>query len=561
MRSHGLFLCFIISFLLMPFAFAQAQWPTTVEDAIFVDFGLYPRLVVDPDDHSVYVVYLNTDDEILVKKYDQYGFPQWGGSAVVAAISANFGQVGITGPVVSDDSGGVILCWEDFRNTDLPQIGLPEESEIYIQRVDINGQVRYGPNGKRISGPASEGLHRLGDLKPDYHDGFVVAYFDEIDSSRSYCKRFDRQGSLLWERLFEVVGIDLCATDREGNIFINLFDFDENNRQKLDLQGYDLWPNTLIGIIPDGLSVRGGGAFSDGEGGVMGVKLETPGIIHINRVDADGNYAFGEGINIAPINSPIRFAPDLTGGIYINWSTFDGSFTTHLQRVTFNGTLPWGENEIITCIPPNCLGTTDIASDWKTGSITVWLESNNDSLNLKTFYAQRFDSLGNTLWDSTGVEFHTTPDDPTFIGPDIYTYSDLNGGAILVWIEQGQGLRIFIKQISCNGNLGEVITSLKPERTYPIPNKFVLYGNYPNPFNAETVVEFELFAVMNIQIDIFNLTGEKIRTLINQQLQVGNHRISWDGKGAAGNEISSGLYFYRIKSPYEVKTGKMLLVR
>ncbi len=545
-----IFLTFYL--LLFTCYFAQAQWPTTVEDAIFVDFGLYPRLLVDPDDHSVYVVYLNTDDEILVKKYDQYGFPQWGGSAVVAAVSANFGQVGITGPVVSDDSGGVILCWEDFRNAVIPPIGFPEGSEVYIQRVDVNGQVRYEPNGQLISRSADEGSHQLGDLKADYHDGFVVAFRNDTTGSMSVVKRFNRRGEVIWQRNFNEGGIDLNAIDRDGNIFVSTWDNDTQRRHKFDLLGNSLWPDTLDGIIPDEPDVRGGGAFSDNRGGVIGVQTNLS-VKHINRVDVNGNFVFGEGINITKGSSSIRYAPDSLGGIYLSWKNNDTD-AIQAQRITYTGDSAVEPLEVCS----GCAGSGDIIDDNAYGFVSMWGNFYGDTIK---YSAQRFDSLGNKMWENSGTPFYSTTNN--LIGfIDLNIYSDRRGGAIYTWIEQGQGLRIFIKQISRNGTLGEVITSIEPHLTLPIGlNQVTLVGSYPNPFNSEAFIEFKLLRTTQIQLEIFNTVGESVRMLINQQLPAGRHQILWNSRDGTGKKVSSGLYFYRIKALTEVRSGKMLLVQ
>lgn len=208
--KRGIFLSsFMLSLILNPFSFLFAGWPTTPDSTLFVDFGLYPYLAVDEQEQSIIVVYIRDANRMWAKKYDCYGDPLWGGNAVVLAdtnhiFGLNLSNLGNQwGAVVSDDSGGAIIAWKDFRHSTFDQ-GQPINNEIYLQRVDVNGQVRYGINGRRISGPVSDGWHEWGDMKPDYHGGFVVA-FDNDSSSTTIRYRLHRTG-LVTLKIFNVLG-------------------------------------------------------------------------------------------------------------------------------------------------------------------------------------------------------------------------------------------------------------------------------------------------------------------------------------------------------------------
>ena len=89
-----------------------------------------------------------------------------------------------------------------------------------------------------------------------------------------------------------------------------------------------------------------------------------------------------------------------------------------------------------------------------------------------------------------------------------------------------------------------------------------LLGNYPNPFNPSTTISLSLTAedTENAELVIYNLKGQKVRTLINEQLPAGSYTIEWDGKNEKG-EISSGIYFYKLKAGDKTFTRKMLLIK
>jgi type IX secretion system substrate protein len=91
--------------------------------------------------------------------------------------------------------------------------------------------------------------------------------------------------------------------------------------------------------------------------------------------------------------------------------------------------------------------------------------------------------------------------------------------------------------------------------------KYELAQNYPNPFNGTTNIPFELQKDGKVSITIYDVLGRKVKTLINKPYTFGKHTISWDGTDDNGKNISSGIYFYQIKSNNYSKTKRLLLLR
>jgi hypothetical protein len=88
-----------------------------------------------------------------------------------------------------------------------------------------------------------------------------------------------------------------------------------------------------------------------------------------------------------------------------------------------------------------------------------------------------------------------------------------------------------------------------------------LSNNYPNPFNPQTTITFNLPSPGEIDISIFNLLGQKVATIASGQYAAGEHRVVWDGKDDNGNSVSSGLYFYRLTTDGKTLTKKMVLLK
>lgn len=88
-----------------------------------------------------------------------------------------------------------------------------------------------------------------------------------------------------------------------------------------------------------------------------------------------------------------------------------------------------------------------------------------------------------------------------------------------------------------------------------------LIQNYPNPFNPSTTITFSLQENGHVNIEVYNLKGEKVITLINRDYEAGNHSTSWNGTDKYGNNVPSGIYFYKMRMGTYTSAGKMVLMK
>ncbi|GEM_PF-3452911 len=102
---------------------------------------------------------------------------------------------------------------------------------------------------------------------------------------------------------------------------------------------------------------------------------------------------------------------------------------------------------------------------------------------------------------------------------------------------------------------------LEPFKQASLPTEFRLNANYPNPFNPATTVSFELPQASPVRIEIFNVLGQKVRTLIDGYKEAGRHDIQWNGTDAAGHQVSSGIYFCRMTAGEYNHTIKMMMMK
>ncbi|HSP86935.1 MAG TPA: T9SS type A sorting domain-containing protein, partial [Ignavibacteriaceae bacterium] len=93
------------------------------------------------------------------------------------------------------------------------------------------------------------------------------------------------------------------------------------------------------------------------------------------------------------------------------------------------------------------------------------------------------------------------------------------------------------------------------------PDNYSLFQNYPNPFNGETTIKYNVSKEANVKIEIFNVLGERIKTLINEQQMPDYYSVRWDSKNDKGNTMNSGIYFVRFFSNNFSEIKKIILLR
>jgi hypothetical protein len=94
-------------------------------------------------------------------------------------------------------------------------------------------------------------------------------------------------------------------------------------------------------------------------------------------------------------------------------------------------------------------------------------------------------------------------------------------------------------------------------RQTPSPTDFT----HPNPFNSTTTIRFELANERHITLEIYDVLGRRVQTLIDTKLGTGTHAIRWNGRNTFDHEVASGLYFVLLQTPMDNDTRKVLLVR
>ncbi|MFA7288131.1 MAG: T9SS type A sorting domain-containing protein, partial [Melioribacteraceae bacterium] len=190
-------------------------------------------------------------------------------------------------------------------------------------------------------------------------------------------------------------------------------------------------------------------------------------------------------------------------------------------------------------------GKTWINTDWDnyryvaglspyTGKIG-WMASQHD-FNNSTFQLNYTEDMGATWTQELEIKGRIV---------------DLENKDGYLWLVGYNGL-IMKKKIDLPTNL---------EIAKELPTSFEVYQNYPNPFNPTTTIEYILPIEGNVKLEVYNSIGQLVNVLIDGYQNAGRQKVTWNGKDSYGSSVSSGVYFYRIKTNSFSQVKKMILMK
>ncbi len=269
-------------------------------------------------------------------------------------------------------------------------------------------------------------------------------------------------------------------------------------------------------------------------------------------------------IAVAPANSSVIYAGTDDSQVWVtdnagqNWKEVSAALpyrwitrvavdptNENIAYVTFSG-LKWNSPQ------PHVFRTADMGTTWE--------------------------NLSNNLPDAPVNTIVVDPIDPNFlyVGTDVSAYYSANAGQ--TWQPFGEGLPmvsvydLFVHptaRILVAGTYGRsmytfdlsTLTEVKERRPENIPQKITLEQNYPNPFNPATTITLSLRQPGAVTLQIFDLEGRLVRTLLTGIQIAGEHHLPWDGRDEQQQQVASGFYFYRMQAGKEVQQKRMLLLR
>ena len=106
-----------------------------------------------------------------------------------------------------------------------------------------------------------------------------------------------------------------------------------------------------------------------------------------------------------------------------------------------------------------------------------------------------------------------------------------------------------------------VKTEIITDDNMVLPLATQLNSAYPNPFNPSTTISFDIKEKTNVNIEIFNIKGQRVKQLVNQEVATGRHRIVWNGTDHNNRPVSSGVYFYKMQASEYSKINKIIMMK
>jgi hypothetical protein len=200
-----------------------------------------------------------------------------------------------------------------------------------------------------------------------------------------------------------------------------------------------------------------------------------------------------------------------------------------------------------------------IAMDGGGKFVIIWEDYRNGS-STPNVYAQRYDSEG-------------CPVGPNFlvINPQYASFCQtypsvavFNSNIYFAWTDnrRAEGWDIYAKVVDWSW------TDVGEDEQVNLPHSIELSQNYPNPFNPTTVIHYTVGSPqstvrrpVHTTLKIYNVLGQLVKTLVDEEKTAGDYSIFWDGRDSSGDEVASGIYFYQLRIKDFTDTKKMLLLR
>jgi hypothetical protein len=314
--------------------------------------------------------------------------------------------------ITTDGAAGAIIVWQDVSSP---------SSDIYVQRVDARGEVKWTKDGVAIC--LEKDSQRLPNLVSDGSGGAVIVWWDQRSGSLDlYAQRVNGNGEVQWQP----GGVSVCSAP--------------GVQQDFDIT-------------------------TDGEGGAIiawhdyRARSNAPDI-YTQRIDANGKTRWKQDGIIVSRQKGFQRYPSITsdgaGGAIIAWHDWGGKGSdVHVQRVNATGEIMWREHGVLVTDLPKNQSYPDVVSDGSGGAIVAWMDSRAGAglMDLESgwdLYAQRVSAQGELLWQANGVPLCRVQGDQY----DHNAVGDGAGGAFVTWHDQRRGhWDIYAQKLDASGNV------------------------------------------------------------------------------------------------------------
>lgn len=544
----------VIMFLLA-ITLIWAEWPGVGENLpICVASGeqYIPQIVPDGHDGCVIIWFDARNGMSLINVFGQrvsaQGETLWTSSGVQLTNVPSYSWISYL-VACGDDNGGAFFAWEDPRDGNF---------DVYVQHVDSTGAALWAGNGVLLSMTSDDDF--VMDIAPDETGGCIVAWNTAGTAELINAQRVSAAGVKVWDSTGVVVstgtnyatraqiegdgygGIVACWLDGRYHPVWN--DFKDIYAQRIDSTGIVCWADTgvvLLGLgsapfysFPEMVS-NGSGRFF-----VAWYDWRAGGFdIYAQSVSDSGQVLWavnGNEVCTSPgeQTSP-RIAPGFSDGLFCTWH--DNYTSIRAQRLDASGAMLWPASGAVVVS-----STSDLAlgSAFRTsaGFYAVVYGENVGSTTNELVKAQALDASGNPIWSAGGEPVSTVVSPKS----NIEAIPDTSGGLTAVWRDDRNGSYasdLFAQRVDPAVGIVEI---------RPFPNGISSVLCVPNPFINSTLIQYSLNQTVSVILNIYDVTGCRVRPLLSGIQAAGLHELTWDAKDENGVILPGGVYFLSLET-------------
>ncbi|MGE5363644.1 MAG: SBBP repeat-containing protein [Bacteroidota bacterium] len=526
----------------------------------------------------------NTDEgsaDIFLVKFNSDGNVLWAQSYGTA-----YTDRGIS--VVTDASGNVYMtgCFSSAQITfgTTPPIENAGNSDVFLVKYDAAGDVLWAKSaggtgndyGKSVAVDASGNIYVTGDYNSPAIavNSTTLTNVNSAGTSDIFLSKYDTNGNLIWAKSAGGSANDLAesvAADPLGNVYAagnfssktftadpaTLWNSTDDGTTDIFLLKYGIDGNLLLTKKPAGPS-------SDY---CLSVATDAAGNVYMAGYSYSSSMVFGLPAPLSKANNDgttdiLLFKYDAganplwaqstggTGADYCNSAAVDASGNVHVAGSFVSPTITFGS-----AVLNNSGGYDFFVAKLlrESGSLPVELASFGNACNGRDVQLKWTTA---TEVNVSGFEIQRTQGDEWMTISFVEGAGNSNSSRSYLFVDRQLNVGKYqyrLKMLDTDGSFrySEIINA-----TVSVPEHFSLLQNYPNPFNPSTKIEYSIPTSGKVKLDVFSVTGQLVRTLINSRQEAGYYSADFDAAS-----LPSGVYLYRLQSGEFSETKKLLLIK
>lgn len=536
----------------------HAQWVTNgVPICISAGNQQYPAIASDGSGGAIITWSGTGSPGICAQRVNFAGVKQWADTGVVICTMQS------NPTIVSDGTGGAIITWSDFRNGNM---------DVYAQRVNAAGIPQWIANGVAICTADSGQWNQQ--IVSDDTSGAIITWYDRRNGNGDiFAQKINAAGVPLWT----ANGVAICNSDSlqnypwlisdgAGGAIVTWRDNRNSNydvyAQRVNSTGIVQWTANGVAVCNDTNEQGNIRIVLDGAGGAVIAWMDT-------RIGGGNRDVYSQRVNSASVvqwtsngvavsngsceGDPAIVSDGLAGAI-ITWADYrNGPDDIYAQRINSSGLPQWGATSVAICAADSSQCYPHMVTDGSGGAIITWMDSRSGKWGI---YAQRVNAIGAVQWVANGVAVRNTAK----WANDIVSISDGVSGAIVAWDDNRNEVTsqwdIYAQRVYANGSVG-----VAGYRSETIVSSGYCLNTYPNPSLGLITFNYNLPKAANVKLAIYNIAGQVIKTLKNDYQHPGHYSVQWNGRDESGQQVASGIYFYRIQAGEFNDTKKLVILR